>query len=192
LAERGSDVRARRPREARLLMTRALRWLALATVLAAASASSAAAQERGLLDPPSLVGLPVTTQVVAVDGRPVTEGGLLDLVQTRPGAPLTVADVRETIAHFAGLGRFEGGVVQAHEEPGGVRLAYDLVPVRLIRRLEFRGRVELSGRLLRSRVADRLGEVFSRARLDEMVRALETVYQDHGYMEARILPRPDL
>ncbi|HEX7087075.1 MAG TPA: POTRA domain-containing protein [Vicinamibacterales bacterium] len=173
-------------------MMRALRWLALATVLAAASAGPAAAQSRGLLAPPSLVGRPVTTQVVAVEGRPVTEGGLLDLVQTRPGEPLTVEDVRETIAHFAGLGRFEDVVVQAHEEPGGVRVSYELVPVRLIRRLEFQGRVELSSRLLRSRVADRLGDVFSRARLDEMVRALEAVYQDHGYMEARILPRPDL
>ncbi|HEY8537169.1 MAG TPA: POTRA domain-containing protein, partial [Vicinamibacterales bacterium] len=173
-------------------MTRALRWLTLATVLATASAAPLAAQARGPLEPPSLVGRPVTSQVVAIEGRPVTEGGLLDLVQTRPGVALTVEDVRETIAHFAGLGRFEDVVVQAHEEPGGVRLAYDLVPIRLVRKLEFRGRVDLSQRLLRSRVADRLGRTFSRTRVDEMVRTLEGVYEDHGYLEARIVPRPDL
>ena len=174
-------------------MRQALRWLALAAALVPAAARPAAAQPPGPLDPPALVGRTVAVQVVAVDGRPVAEGGLLDLVQTRPGTPLSVEDVRETIAHFAGLGRFEDIVVRAVEEPdGGIRLSYDLVPVRNVRRLEFRGRVELSGRLLRSRVADRLGEVFSRARLDEMVRTLQGVYEDHGYMEARILPRPDL
>ena len=164
--------------------------LTLAAVLCVGRA--AGAQQDNNLEPPSLVGQPVVSQTLALEGRPITDAALLDLVQTRAGVPLAVHDVRETIAHFVGLGRFDDVVASAEAAPGGVRLAYDLVPARLVRHLEFRGEVGLSERLLRGRVADRLGEAFSRAHIPEIAPLLEAVYRDNGYPEPRIMPMPDL
>ncbi len=141
---------------------------------------------------PTFVGQPVVSQTLVLDGRPVTDPVLVDLVQTKAGVPLAVHDVRETIAHFVGLGRFDDVVASAEAEQGGVRLAYELVPARLIRRVEFTGAVELSERRLRDRLAERLGETFSRARIAEVAPLLEAVYQDNGYPDPRITPMPDV
>src|SRR5262249_11822094 len=126
LAERGSHVRARRPREARLLMRLACA-VALAALLAAPCATRA---QTG----PQIIG-----QTVTLAGRPVSEPGVLALIQTRPGQPLVPLDVRESIAHLISLGRFDDVVVAREDVAGGIELHYELTPTRVIREIAFSG-----------------------------------------------------
>ena len=79
----------------------------------------------------------VITQTVTIDGRAVTDPGVLDLVETRPGKPFSQADVRESIAHLVGLGRFEDVIVSRDAVPGGVALSYQLIPSRVVRSIAF-------------------------------------------------------
>ena len=99
------------------------------------------------------VGQPIVTQTITLDGRIVTDAGILDLIETHTGHALAVADVRESIVHLVGLGRFDDVVVSADPVAGGVALRYELLPARAIRHLDFRGHVEVSEGLLRDRVA---------------------------------------
>ena len=141
---------------------------------------------------PAAYGVRVAGQTVSVDSRPTSEPALDGLVETRPGEPLSPAQVRESIAHFMGLGRFDDVVVTARMTGDGVELAYDLKSTRLVRRVDFRGELGLSERLLRRQIDERFGAGVPSARADDLVATLEAVYRDHGYPGARITPRPDL
>ena len=149
----------------------------------------------GLAQPvpmPRALGQPVVSQSIAIDARPVTDPALLELIQTRVGTALTVAAVRETIAHFMGLGRFDDVVVTVGEGAGGVALSYDLVPARAVGRIVFHGQVAVSERLLRDRIEERFGAAFPLTRLTDLAPFLTSVYHDQGYLQALVTARADL
>jgi len=94
---------------------------------------------------------------VEQEGQVVSDPLILGLIETKAGAPLSVADVRESITHLTSLTRFED--VQVFEETGasGVRLRYVLFPIHAVDRLEFRGTLGLPEADLRHAVTDRFG-----------------------------------
>ena len=141
---------------------------------------------------PRALGQPVVSQSLAIDARPVSDPALLELIQTRVGTPLTVAAVRESIAHFMGLGRFDDVVVSVAEGAGGVVVTYDLVPARAVGRVVFHGQVAVSESLLRDRIEERFGAAFPLARLDDLAPFLTSVYHDQGYLQARLTSRAEL
>ena len=55
----------------------------------------------------SILGKTITDVRVEIAGVPVADAGVLELVETRVGEPLAMRDVRGTIDHLVGLGRFE-------------------------------------------------------------------------------------
>lgn len=142
--------------------------------------------------PAGALGQPVVSQSVAIDGRLVSDPALLELVETRVGTPLAAAAVRQSIAHFMGLGRFDDVVASTSPAPGGVAVRYDLLPARAVGRVVFHGQVALSERLLRERIDERFGPAFPLARLGDLAPFLESVYRDQGYLNARIAPRPEI
>src|SRR6516162_5452258 len=76
------------------------------------------------------VGLPVASVALTIEGRPSEDASLRDAIQTRVGAPLSMADVRDTILHLYSFGRFEDVQVSAQAAPGGqVALGYALSPI---------------------------------------------------------------
>jgi outer membrane protein insertion porin family len=168
-----------------------MRWMRL---LAAAVAALTFLSYRASAQPAiaAAYGSRVTGQRVAIDGQPTIDPALLDLVETRPGEPLAPASVRESIAHFMGLGRFDDVVVSARATSDGVELVYDLKSTRLVRRIEFRGELGLSERLLQRHIDGRFGDGVPATRADDLVSALENLYRDHGFPGVRITPRPDL
>src|SRR5215813_7836208 len=129
---------------------------------------------------------------VEQEGQVVSDPLILGLIETKAGAPLSVADVRESITHLTSLTRFED--VQVFEETGasGVRLRYVLFPIHAVDRLEFRGTLGLPEADLRHAVTDRFGPAPPAARADEIVRSLQLVYRDRGYLEPRISHRIDI
>ena len=73
------------------------------------------------------------------EGRPVEDPAAAALIETQVGEPLSMAEVRESITHLFGLGRFQDVRVDATDAPGGVRLRYDLIPLHSVQRSELPG-----------------------------------------------------
>jgi outer membrane protein insertion porin family len=137
--------------------------------------------------PPTVIAIDVQQE-----GEAVKDPLVLSLLQTRPGMPLAIADVRESITHLVSLTRYED--VQVYEEPapGGVRLRYLLVPVHLVDRLEFRGTLGIPESTLRRVVVQRFGNAPVASRAEDVARALQTVYRERGYVQAAITPRIEI
>jgi len=80
------------------------------------------------------LGKPVASVRLVLDGRDTAEPALVQVVETRLGAPLSMLDVRETIAHLFSLGRFDDVRVDASIEGSGVGLRYELTPIHVVSR----------------------------------------------------------
>ena len=155
----------------------------VALVLCAATQASAQPA------PESYSGRPVTAVRVAIDGVPTSDTALTDLLETRPGQNLSMAAVRESIAHLYSLARFQDVQVEAIDGANGaIELRYSLVAIRAVDKMEFRGNLGLSEGLLRDTVAERFGRAPQPGRAQEVMRELERLYQDRGYFRASIRP----
>src|SRR6185436_8639925 len=151
-------------------------------VLAVALLAGPAA--RAQTPPASVAAAAPTVDDVAVEreGRPVTSVAITSLIQTTVGQPLSMRQVRETIAHLVNLNLFDD--VQVRSEPsgrGGVRLLYRLVPAHAVDRIEFRGQLGLEEGDLRRAVSDRFGDIPRAAQVESVAGVLRTLYRDHGY-----------
>jgi outer membrane protein insertion porin family len=132
----------------------------------------------------------VVTEVrVEQEGRVVDDRLINGLIETAPGEPLSMRDVRETLSHLTSLNRFED--VQVFQEPAGagIRLRYVLFPLHPVDRMEFRGTLGLSEGDLRRVFAERFGEAPSAGRAEEIAGAVRAFYRDRGYPAAEVTPR---
>jgi outer membrane protein insertion porin family len=161
-------------------MRRAILLLLFVTLPAVARAQSPAA---------AYVGRTVTSVEVYIEGKPANEPALADVIQTKTGQPLSIVDVRETMAHLFSFGRFQDVRVDAADAGDGVRLRYDLIPVHGVQRIEFAGELGLSESLLRRTVTERFGATPPAGRSADVVRTLDQIYKDRGYWTASITPK---
>lgn len=136
----------------------------------------------------SYSGRPVRAVRLLIERRPSSEPALLDLIETRTGEPLSLAEVRESITHLHSLGRFQDIQVDATGVADGVELLYNLIPLHHVERVDLAGTLGLSTDMLRRTISDRFGVTPPVGRASEVARALEQLYADHGYFHARIQP----
>ncbi len=162
---------------------------ALALSMLIGGSASATAQ---VTDVSRFLGRPVTAVHLGVEGRAVQDEALLALVETHVSAPLTMAAVRESILHLFSLGRYEDVVVDAVASAAGVDLRFQLVPVHPVRAVEFRGDLGLSAGALRRAVTDRHGRTPDATRLDDMVRTVEEVLRNSGFMSPTLTARAEI
>jgi outer membrane protein insertion porin family len=136
-----------------------------------------------------LVGQPVVENVVEQEGQRIIDPGVLDLVQTRVGQPLSMTAVRATSDHLFNLRRFDD--IQPIAEPvaGGVRVRYVLMPSHPVDRIEFNGNAAVSEGDLRRVVTDRFGSSPNPARADEAAAVLQNAYRPRGYPAAKVAAR---
>ncbi len=134
---------------------------------------------------------PILAVHLRSNGVEVRDPSVVDVIETRAGQPLRMADVRETMAHLFGLGRYSDIEVDAGDSGSGVVLTYSVTPVQRVRRVEFRGDPELPRDELRRAVVDRYGASPPLARAPQIVGTLTTLYRNHGYPAAEILVRPE-
>jgi outer membrane protein insertion porin family len=120
------------------------------------------------------------------EGQPIDDPTVLALVETHVGDPLSMTQVRASIAHIFGLGRYQDVQVEALDAPGGVALRYNLIPLHTVERVDFRGdpRLALPEDLLRETVVNRFGAAPPVGRASEVARTLEQLYRDRGYLNA--------
>ena len=170
-------------------------WLLLAVAPVAAQAPQPPPAAAG---PAAYIGQTVVELRLLSEGQPVDDPPAAALIETRPGAPFSMAAVRESITHLIGLGRFQDVRVDAAAVPGGVRVSYDLVPLHSVQRVDFqrsaaadgsRGRdLGLDEGLLRRTMTNRFGASPPVGRAPEVARTLEQLYHDHGYLTATVRP----
>jgi outer membrane protein assembly factor BamA len=140
------------------------------------------------------VGKPVASVRIVIEGRDVADPMLTSIVETAVGQRLSMAQVRETVAHLFSLGRFEGVSVDATLDAGRVALRYDLVPIHPVARIRFDGRLGagIDTGALRRAIADRYGVSPPLGRLADMTRILADVLHERGYLRASIAPRAEI
>jgi outer membrane protein insertion porin family len=136
----------------------------------------------------SYSGRPISGVQVVIERRAATEPALVDLIETRPGEPLSLAAVRESITHLYSLGRFQDVQVDASESAAGVDLRYNLVPLHHVERVEFSGSLGVSEGQLRRTMVERFGATPAVGRAAEVARLLEQFYADQGYFRPEIKP----
>ena len=139
--------------------------------------------------PQDFLGKTITDVRVEIAGVPVTEAAVLELVETRVGEPLEMPDVRGTIEHLVGVGRFEDVQVFAAGTDQGVALRWQLIAVRKITRITVEGNHVLPAQDIRRVINDRFGATPSTNRTNEMMVRLTDYYRERGFEQASVLPR---
>ena len=163
--------------------------LVLASLLAGATAAGSQTPPQTI----ALIGRPVASVALEVEGRATDDPVLRELIGTRVGAPLSMADVRETMGHLFDLGRFEGVAVRAEDVDGGrVALIYELRPLHAVSDLVFRGDTGLSAGDLRRAVVERYTKAPPAGRADAAARTLEQYLARRGFLDAKVTPALDV
>jgi len=135
------------------------------------------------------LGRTVTDVRVEVAGVPLIDPSVVDLIETRIGEALSMVNVRSTIAHLVGLGRFEDVRVFAAPADQGVSVRWLLMPVRRIGAIEIDGDPVVPVQSIRTELADRFGVLPSATRLTDIVASVEGFFADRGFRRASVLPR---
>ena len=146
-------------------------------------------------DVADFVGKPIASVRLVIEGREASDPTLVQVVETRVGTPLTMAQVRESVTHLFSLGRFEDVQVDATLEGGAVALRYDLRPTHPVARIELRGQVHAPGvdqGQLRRAIVDRYGVSPPVGRAADVARLVADTLQQRGYLHPSVVPRAEL
>jgi outer membrane protein assembly complex protein YaeT len=135
------------------------------------------------------LGKPVVEVRLQLKGVDLQNAELAEIIETRPGTPLVMMDVRESMAHLFGLGLYQDVQVDAALRGNGVVLTYNLLPAQRVRRIIFEGPVGLPESDLRRMIVERHGTSPSLARSALVVSTLQAVYRDRGYPKADVTVR---
>jgi len=141
------------------------------------------------------LGRPVSAVRLTIEGRETTDVVLTQVVETAPGQPLSMAQVRSSIAHLFSLGRFEDVRVDATLERGAVMLRYDLVPIHPVGRMRFVVGAAAAGvgdDRLRRAIVDRYGVSPPLSRVADMTRLIVDNLNERGYLHPSVAPRSEL
>ena len=137
------------------------------------------------------IGKNIVEVRLQVKGVAVQNREVIEIIETRVGAPLAMVEVRESMAHLFGLGLYQDVQVDASLRADGVVLTYNLVPAQRVRRILFEGALGLPESDLRRIIVERHGSSPSLARASQTISTLQTVYRDRGYPKAEIAIRSD-
>ena len=135
------------------------------------------------------IGKTVAEVRLQIRGAAIQSEELVEIVETRAGAPLTMIEVRESMAHLFGLGLYQDVQVDAVAQGDGVVLTYNLFPAQRVRRIVFEGTLALPENDLRRMIVERHGASPSFARSAQAVASLEALYRERGYPKAEIAVR---
>ena len=138
---------------------------------------------------------PVASVRLEIESHEVVDPKLLEIVETRAGAPLSMLAVRETVTRLFALGRFEDVRVYADSAANGVNLRYDLVPVHPVQKIAFtgtNGRPGIDTGRLRQDVVERYGASPPLGRAADLARLIEDDLREWGYLHPGVTPRADV
>ncbi|OFW30360.1 MAG: hypothetical protein A3G76_03170 [Acidobacteria bacterium RIFCSPLOWO2_12_FULL_65_11] len=169
---------------------RRLRPLAGAAALLTLAAAPPARADIG-----DYLGRTVASVSLVLDGRETTDPAFVGIVETRVGRPLSMFEVRESIAHLFSLGRFEGVSADASMVEAGVALRYELSPIRLVSRIEFTGKLDAPGidvGQLRRAITNRYGSSPRLSLAGDVTTLVRDALRQRGYRRPGLRPRADM
>ena len=140
-------------------------------------------------EPQDFLGKTITDVRVEIAGVPVVESGVIDLVETRVGEPLAMQDVRGTIEHLVGVGRFENVQVFTTGSDQGVALRWQLTPIQRITKITVTGSAAVPAAEIRREITDRFGARPSSNRIAEIGQRVTEFYAARGFQDVSVLPR---
>ena len=174
-----------------------MRALLLATALVAAAPVAPAIARPGQAAPPAQAapapapGQPVVGVRMVLDGAPIDDEALRQLLDVVVGAPLQPAQVRSSIEHLVHVGRFATVDVFADPAAGGVVVRVELTSAQRIGEFEVEGALQPFGDAVRRTLRERLGADALAARATEATAAVQDALGAQGYLRPQISTRLD-
>ncbi|HTM31284.1 MAG TPA: POTRA domain-containing protein [Vicinamibacterales bacterium] len=156
-------------------------WLVVCSIVLAGRAEASVDQWLGRL---------ITDVRVQTLAGAVVDASVLELVETRLGEPFAMLQVRDTMDHLVGLGRYDDVRLsaEASADGAGVVLTWTLRPVERIVRTIATGGAGLEGDALRTVLDEEVGGPRPASRAPAMAAAMASFYQDRGYRTANVTP----
>lgn len=169
-----------------LMLLRFLLAALLATLLLDAQTS-----EAPLSDPPNKYdGRPISAVTIVPEQPFLAPPELEDALSAlKPGAALSMADVRSTIERLYATGRFDHIEVDAQESGGSVALTIRSTPAKFVRNISIAGVEEppSKGQLVNATKLQ-LGEPFSESQVRQSVESLLEALRSNGFYLAKVAP----
>jgi outer membrane protein insertion porin family len=171
-------------------------WLRLLAAGCAFTVAAAAAPVQAAVG--DYLGKPIAAVRFVVEGRDTVDVSLSDLVETKVGRSLSMADVRESLTHLYSLGRFEDVRVDASASTAaasGVDIRYELSPVHPVSKVAFAWTARAPGvdeDRLRRAIAERGGTSLRVGRAAELAQAVNAALHERGYLNAAVTPVPQI
>ena len=135
------------------------------------------------------VGETVSEVTLVREGRVLRDPSVLELVETEVGQPLSMRQVRESLTHLFSLGLFEDVQVIAGLTESKLSLRYDLRPLAVIDRIEFKGDTGISTGELRDAIRQAHGTSFEASVVESVTRTIQDVYHSRGFFQSRVTTR---
>lgn len=132
---------------------------------------------------------PAARVITAIEYRgvqPADEALARGLAGVRAGAALDTAALDGAVTRLLRSGRFLGARYRLEEEPGGVRVVFDLSPRRLVTAIRFEGNEEIREAQLRKNITPKVGSPRDRVAVEEGRDALIAMYHAEGYRQANV------
>jgi len=133
-------------------------------------------------------GHTVLEVAVTIAGEVTVEPRWISLVETPPGAQLSLVDLRTTLLHFFNTGMFQAvdATIAPVGDAGGIRVTYRLTPAHIVSGLTFRGDLGLDAGELRRIVVDRFGAQPAPGRAEAAAEVLTAQLAARGFVGARV------
>ena len=154
----------------------------IGTSLAAANPLAQVALQPQMPDLTPWLGRTIASIQMDVEGDRIDSTSLLEVLQLRTGTPLAEPAVRESLAHLRGLGRYESVSLGVQAEGDGVALAFSLIPLHPVNKLEFKGSTGMDGRSLEGAVLDAAGGRRATVSGEAAVAAVRRALADEGFV----------
>ncbi len=149
------------------------------SMLAARAASAQDAIDR-------LLGRPVTTISIEVEGHPASTPALAAVLSTHVGAPLSAADLQASIAQLFSVGHFDEIAIAGRDDGPGVALIYRLTPSHPIDQITFNADTGVAADTLTRALKDQFNGIPQRTRKDAAVATVVQTLQADGFLSPHV------
>lgn len=138
---------------------------------------------------PATDDTPVAAVEFVLDGRPLRDPTLNALVDVRPGQPLDMAEVRESIQHLVHLRRFASVEVVRDVTPDGLVVRFVFTELQRIAAYRVARDLGVSSDTLERAVRDQLGSSPTAERVPDALAAVQDALGERGFLQPALTHR---
>lgn len=136
--------------------------------------------------PPQALPPQKVVEVVVRGNEHVPTDRILAVISTKVNDPLNEEKLRSDVQAILGLGLFADAVVRVEPAEGGVRVVFIVVENPVITRVDVRGNTVVPTPDILKALDVPTGQVLNTIAMRQGARAVEKLYQDRGYVLARV------